>query len=173
MRSTVEIPDGRQSDSGRILEDPRSSSALPSPDGVIRSKSPSPQVHCSETPIGLIVPSGFSSDTYTDSQDRHTATIRVPDSDLLIEYGNGPDGHHHCSKVIWCSSSAVILPRVNTDGVTWFESASLSSARNVPIAETQAHGLHRRRRLSSSPETRLQIPSRLETIRTRCPLEGP
>lgn len=41
----------------------------------IRRKSPSPQEHSFETPIGLIVPSGCCSATYTESQVRQTATI--------------------------------------------------------------------------------------------------
>ncbi|SIR74619.1 hypothetical protein SAMN05421752_102219 [Natronorubrum thiooxidans] len=46
----------------------------------IRRKSPSPQEHSSETPIGLIVPSGCCSETYTESQARQTATILEWDS---------------------------------------------------------------------------------------------
>ncbi len=51
--------------------------------------------------MGLIVPSGFCSETNTDSQERHTATILASDSDLLIEYEKETEGHHHCSKVFW------------------------------------------------------------------------
>ena len=51
--------------------------------------------------MGLIVPSGFCSETNTDSQARHTATILDSDSDLLITYGKDTEGYHHCSKVFW------------------------------------------------------------------------
>lgn len=55
--------------------------------------------------MGLIVPSGFCSETNTDSQERHTATIRDTDSDLLITCEKDAEGYHHCSKVFWLCES--------------------------------------------------------------------
>ncbi len=118
----------RTTGSAERQSDDRAADGPLSPVDVIRRKSPSPQVHSSETPIGLIVPSAFCSETYTDSQDRHTATILERDSDLLITRENGTLGYHHCSKmcrllhpdrdeqaVVYAGFGAV-QPRMRTNG---------------------------------------------------------
>lgn len=141
VRATNSVSKGVLEDSSSDQSEGNAGCVRPSSDGTvgsssggaIRSKSPSPHVHAAETPIGLMVPSACCSETNTDSQERHSATILDPESDLLITCENDTSGYHHCSKVCWVV--------VGVSGAT--SSKSVGMASSVVVYDVPSNGGHR------------------------------